>query len=158
MIRGQRLGAQGWGWLIALLMAVALWTPAGALAEPLPPVTVYRSPTCGCCQRWVEHLQADGFAVEVVDTTAMDAIKAQYGVPDTMASCHTAIVHRYIVEGHVPAADIRRLLAEHPPVRGIAAPGMPMGSPGMESEDASDPYTVFSFTEMDNPLPFADHF
>lgn len=115
-------------------------TPAGATL-----VTVYKSPTCGCCTKWVEHLQQSGFAVEVHDTADVQPVKARYGLPGNLASCHTALVGGYVVEGHVPADVIRRLLRERPQVAGVAIPGMPMGSPGMEGPYKDD-YDVVSFT------------
>ncbi len=100
---------------------------AGAIA-----VTVHKDAGCGCCNGWIEHLRAEGFAVTAIDTSAMAAVKARLGVPGDLASCHTAEVGGYIVEGHVPAKAIRRLLDEKPQATGLSAPGMPMGSPGME--------------------------
>jgi hypothetical protein len=95
-------------------------------------ITVHKDPTCGCCSGWVEHLQKAGFATKVVDTRDLDAVKRRLGVPDELAACHTAQLSGYIVEGHVPAAALRRLLAEKPQAKGLAVPGMPVGSPGME--------------------------
>lgn len=121
-------------------------------------MTVFRSPTCGCCGDWVEHVETAGFEIEDNITEDMDAIKQQYGIPDHLTSCHTAIVGGYIVEGHVPAEDVTRLLAEAPNVIGITAPGMPTGSPGMESDDGyTEPYTVYSFTESGEMAAFAEH-
>jgi hypothetical protein len=116
--------------------------PAANVDPDLPVVTVYKSPTCGCCQSWVEHLQADGFQVEVVEMTDRSAVSGGRGVPREMGSCHTAVVGDYVVEGHVPAADIRRLLEEAPDAAGLAVPGMPIGSPGMEQGDTVQPYDV----------------
>ena len=97
-------------------------------------ITVYKSPTCGCCQGWAEYLEDNGFIVETVDTPKVQEIKKEYGLTDPrLASCHTAIVDGYVVEGHVPADDIWRLLSERPAVVGITAPGMPQMSPGMRS-------------------------
>ncbi|MGP1383409.1 MAG: DUF411 domain-containing protein [Thainema sp.] len=120
-------------------------------------ITVFRSPTCGCCGQWIEHMQAAGFIVKDNVTEDMTAIKEQYGVPANLASCHTTVVDGYVVEGHVPAEDVQRLLVEKPEVAGIAVPGMPIGSPGMESGDYVEPYTVFSFTESGETAAFADH-
>ena len=97
-------------------------------------ITVYKSPTCGCCQGWAEYLEDNGFIVETVDTSKLQEIKKKYGLTDPrLASCHTAVVDGYVVEGHVPADDIWRLLSERPEVVGITAPGMPQMSPGMRS-------------------------
>lgn len=129
-------------------------------AEPVampPELKVFRSPNCGCCGRWIQHMEAAGFQVQDNVTEDMAAIKQQYGVPESLASCHTAIVEGYVVEGHIPATDVQRLLTEKPAVAGIAAPGMPMGSPGMESGNEVEPYTVFSFTEVGDTAAFAEH-
>jgi hypothetical protein len=95
------------------------------------PITVYKSKSCGCCAEWVDHVRNNGFEPIVHDEEGMDAIKAQLGVPKGVRSCHTALVGKYIIEGHVPAVDIKRLLAEQPRVTGLAVPGMPSGTPGM---------------------------
>jgi hypothetical protein len=119
--------------LRAILFTVCALGFAGtALAGP--EVLVYKSPYCGCCDKWVEHMDAAGFSVEARETSDMNAIKAQFGVPSNMTSCHTAVVDgRFLVEGHVPAAQVRRMLeADGDPVA-LAVPGMPAGSPGMES-------------------------
>jgi hypothetical protein len=118
----------------------------GAQTKPIA-ITVYKSPTCGCCAKWVEHLQAAGFRPEVHDEAEMDPIKAKIGVPANLRSCHTALVEGYAVEGHVPADLIRKLIEERPKVAGIAVPGMPVGSPGMESGDQKTPYDVVAFTK-----------
>lgn len=115
-------------WAIAVPALVA----TGARAEAAVRVIVFRDPGCGCCHKWVEHLEANGFAATVHDTPDMTAVKARFGVPPEVASCHTAEVGGYVIEGHVPAVAIRRLLAEKPQGRGLAVPGMPVGSPGME--------------------------
>ncbi len=115
-------------WAVAVPALVA----TGARAEAAVRVIVFRDPGCGCCHKWVEHLEANGFAVTVHDTPDMTAVKARLGVPPEVASCHTAEVGGYVIEGHVPAVAIRRLLAEKPQGRGLAVPGMPVGSPGME--------------------------
>ncbi|MDA0265530.1 MAG: DUF411 domain-containing protein [Cyanobacteria bacterium] len=120
-------------------------------------ITVFRSPTCGCCGLWIEHMEAAGFRVKDEVTEDMEAIKQQYGVPAHLAACHTTVVAGYVIEGHIPAADIQRLLTEQPDVIGIAVPGMPIGSPGMESGDYVEPYTVFSFDEAGNTDAFAEH-
>ena len=109
-----------------------------------PTVVVYKSPTCGCCAKWVDHMEAAGFAVEVHDMNNLSPIKTQYGVRRAFSSCHTAVVDGYVVEGHVPAEHVVRLLAERPDVTGIAVPGMPIGSPGMEGPNP-EAYDVISF-------------
>ena len=109
-------------------------------------ITVYKDAGCGCCNAWVDHLRAAGFAVEVHDRTDMDAVKTRLGVPAAMQSCHTAQVGGYLVEGHVPATDVQRLLKERPKVSGLAVPGMPMSAPGMAQPGAPvTPYKVIAF-------------
>ena len=119
--------------LVAGLAASAL---AGGLtagrAESLPSVLVTKDPNCGCCGGWVEHLRASGFPVQVIETGSVNRVKVRLGVPLELASCHTAEVAGYAIEGHVPADAIKRLLAERPAGKGLAVPGMPVGSPGME--------------------------
>lgn len=107
-------------------------------------VTVYKSPTCGCCTKWEEHLRENGFNVVSVPRDDMNAIKREHGIPQGLQSCHTALVNGYAVEGHVPADVIRKLLTERPRVKGVAVPGMPMGSPGMEGP-TKDEYEVYTF-------------
>lgn len=124
--------------------AVAAALVATKIAAAVPVVEVYKSPTCGCCGKWVEHLRTSGFAVNVNDIPNVDAFRAKAGVPAALASCHTALVSGYVVEGHVPAADIRKLLAERPKALGLAVPGMPMGAPGMDAPHARG-YDVLLF-------------
>lgn len=120
-------------------------TPPLAYA-PLPEVTVYKSPTCGCCTEWIRHLERAGFTVAARDVDDLAPIKRQHGVPQALESCHTAIVAGYVVEGHVPADVIQRMLQERPQVAGIAVPGMPAGSPGMDYPDVRpQPYDVMAF-------------
>lgn len=120
------------GWVAAAPALLAAYGATRAVAEELPAMTVFRDPSCGCCHKWVEHVRADGFSVAVHDAASMKAVKARLGVPAELASCHTAEVGGYVIEGHVPAVAIRRLLVERPQGRGLAVPGMPIGSPGME--------------------------
>lgn len=109
-------------------------------------MTVYKSPYCGCCKEWIKHIEAAGYSVKTIDTEEMDGIKQMFNVPEPAQSCHTAIVEGYIIEGHVPAYDIDRLLEERPQATGLAVPGMPTGSPGMEvPETSADRYNVFLF-------------
>ncbi len=104
-----------------------------AVQAPAGEVVMYKSPTCGCCGNWAEHLRRAGFTVIEKKREDMEAIKAKYGVPGRLASCHTALIDGYVIEGHVPADDIRRLLRDRPAVAGLTAPGMPMKSPGMQA-------------------------
>ena len=108
-------------------------------------IEVYKSPTCGCCRKWAEHLQQNGFEVTVHEISDITAFRAKAGVPQPLASCHTGLVEGYVVEGHVPAADIQRLIKERLKARGLAVPGMPKGSPGMEAPRA-EPYDVLLFS------------
>jgi len=107
-------------------------------------VTVYKSPSCGCCGEWIKHLRANGFSVAVTEMDNVEPIKVRHGVPSELQSCHTALVEGYAIEGHVPAHDIRRLLSERPAVRGLAVPGMPAGSPGMDGP--AERYAVILFS------------
>jgi hypothetical protein len=130
----------------AVLRSVAM-AESGMAEKPV--VHVWKSPTCGCCALWVEHLKAAGYPVEVEDVADINAVKRARGIPVRAWSCHTAEVDGYLVEGHVPAATIDRVLAEHPEVAGVAVPGMPMGSPGMEMPGMEpQPYEVVTFTRQ----------
>jgi hypothetical protein len=129
---------------------------AAPLADSLLAMTVYKSQTCGCCAAWVDHVKQAGFRVTVVDTSNLEPIKARYGILPGQGSCHTATVGGYVIEGHVPAADIRRLLSERPQVAGLAVPGMPAGSPGMEGPTAQR-YDVLAFTRQGTSTVWAKH-
>lgn len=120
-------------------------------------VTVFKDPNCGCCKEWVEHLRKHAFKVAVRDTSDVSGVKRMGRVPEQLHSCHTAFVGGYVVEGHVPAADIQRLLKERPKVAGIAVGGMPAGSPGMEMGSRRDPYDVVAFTRDGATRVFARH-
>jgi len=132
---------------LVLTYPAARGTHAAQQAPAGPAVTVYKSPTCGCCSRWIVHLQQAGFVVTAHDTDNVAPIKRQHGVPQALESCHTALVGGYVVEGHVPADVIQRLLRERPAIAGIAVPGMPAGSPGMEGLGGPEhqPYNVMAF-------------
>lgn len=130
---------------MALMIAAGLAVlPFAALAAKAPPMTVHKDPNCGCCGGWVEHLRQAGFEVETVDTARLNAVKTRLRVPPELAACHTAEVAGYVVEGHVPALAIERLLRERPAAIGLAVPGMPMGSPGMEGGEP-EVYEVILF-------------
>lgn len=132
--------------VIAPLLLVSLGAcaqePAPPETEPLPLVIVYKSPACGCCLAWAEHMQSSGFPLEMHDVQDLSAIKAEAGVPAGMGSCHTSRVAGYFLEGHVPADDVKRLLSEKPDALGLAVPGMPLGSPGMVQGEGRQPYDV----------------
>jgi hypothetical protein len=137
---------------LKVLPLAALALLAGVAASPLawaesPTIQVYKTPTCGCCQGWVEHLQAEGFKVAVQDLDDLALVKRMAGVPERLEACHTAMVDGYTIEGHVPAVAIERLLAERPEIDGLAAPGMPQGSPGMPSP-SPERYDVMAFDEQ----------
>jgi hypothetical protein len=121
-----------------------------------PAITVYRDPNCGCCTKWIEHLIKHGFLVTDRKSDEMSEVKRGLGVPEKLESCHTGVVNGYVIEGHVPAADIHRLLKEKTKVAGLAVPGMPMGSPGMEGP-RTDRYDVVSFDKTGNTRVFAKH-
>lgn len=137
---------------------VAASSPAPAINASLPTVLVHKSPTCGCCGAWVEHMQRAGFTVQVDEREDLEPIRKQLGVPYAKGSCHTAEVDGYVVEGHVPADDVKRLLKERPEAKGLVLPGMPLGSPGMESPDGRvQPYTVELIEMNGTTRPFAHH-
>lgn len=114
-----------------------------AHAATLPPVVVWKDANCGCCEGWVRHMREAGFGVTVRDVGDMAAIKRARDVPDALQSCHTAVVAGYVVEGHVPAGDVKRLIVERPSAKGLAVPGMPLSAPGMDQP--GEPYKVVMF-------------
>ena len=131
--------------------------PVAAQAVRLPAVTVYKDPNCGCCSLWATHMERAGFAVLAINTPDMPALRAKHGVPQHAQSCHTAVVDGYIVEGHVPADDVKKLLASRPKVKGLAVPGMPLGSPGMEQGTTRHAYSVLTFDDAGRTTVFARH-
>ncbi|AKJ31313.1 DUF411 domain-containing protein [Caldimonas brevitalea] len=131
---------------LAAAAATAFVWPAQAAKTPQQRIEVWKSPTCGCCTAWVEHLQQNGFEVTVHEVEAPGEYRARFGLPDTYGSCHTGRVGGYVLEGHVPAREIVRLLKEKPAAVGLAVPGMPVGSPGMEVGARKDPYDVLLVT------------
>jgi hypothetical protein len=135
--------------LIAGVSVAVVSSQSGKSTAGKPSLAVYKSPTCGCCAKWNEHMTAAGYTVNSSDRTDMNAIKDEHRIPSALRSCHTALVAGYVVEGHVPADVVAKLLAEKPAgVVGIAVPGMPAGSPGMESPDGfKAPYQVLAFTK-----------
>ncbi len=140
------------------LLAVALaGSPLIAWAEQTgPSMQVYKSATCGCCSKWVDHMRAAGFTVEATNVADINLYKQKHGVPPQLASCHTALVDGYVIEGHVPADDVIKLLRERPEIIGIAVPGMPMGSPGMESPNP-EPFETIAFDSAGSVAVFAVH-
>lgn len=152
-----------WGYikkLVVYLVAIASIVLIGtteAQAANLPQATVYRDPNCTCCGGWIEHLKAKGFPVKNVPTADMIAFKQEHGVTEELASCHTAIVDGYVVEGHVPSDDIKRLLTQKPNISGIAVPGMPVGTPGMEMGNKKDSFAVVAFDEQGQTKVFKQY-
>ena len=147
---GQALGSMRRAALA--LMWLPLATPVLASEE----IVVFKGETCGCCVKWIDHLRGAGFEVRGVNVSRLGAVQARFSVPRDLRSCHTAVVAGYVIDGHVPAADIKRLLKERPTVAGLAAPGMPQGSPGMESRNAK-PYRIMSFTKDGTVAHYATH-
>ena len=140
--------------LFTSLAVVAIFVGTAAHAATM---TVYKSPSCGCCAKWVEHVERHGFTVKTIPTADMAAVKARLKVPAAHQSCHTTVVGGYVVEGHVPATDIKRLLAQKPRAIGIAVAGMPMGSPGMEHDGHRQPYATMLIGTSGKATVFARH-
>lgn len=136
------------GGIAALAITAAVALPLRQASSALPQVVVYKSPTCGCCGAWVEHMRDNGFEVVTRNVNDMTPIKTEHGVHPQLASCHTAVVDGYVVEGHVPAADVKALLEQRPQVTGLSVPGMPLGSPGMEQDGITQPYDVVAFDKQ----------
>jgi hypothetical protein len=141
--------------LLGLAGALAVGQPAWAATGPLPPVDVFKNPSCGCCGAWVDHLKAAGFQVRVTEVTDTAVVRKQQGMPEKFGSCHTARVGGYVLEGHVPAADVKRLLATRPQALGLAVPGMPVGSPGMEDGGRRDAFRVLLIDKAGRDSVFA---
>ena len=139
---------------VALAASFAAVAPVGWTAQPV--VEVWKDPNCGCCGEWVKHLEANGFTVKV-NNIGNNAARARLGIPAALGSCHTAEVSGYAIEGHVPAADIKRLLVEQPSAIGIAVPGMPIGSPGMEQGGRRDSYDVLLVAKGGGTRIFQSH-
>lgn len=142
-----------------VLGSLASLISAAAFAKPAKPatLTIYKSPYCGCCSGWVAHVKASGIAVRVRDMEDVTPVAKRLGVPDTLRSCHTGEIAGYFVEGHVPASDIRKLLRDRPKARGIAVPGMPTGSPGMEQVGRGDAYDTVQVDHEGTVSIFARH-
>lgn len=142
--------------LAAAALATLSALPALA-APPAPQVQVFKSPSCGCCGAWVEHMRAAGFAVHVTEVEDTSAARKRLGMPQRYGSCHTATVAGYVLEGHVPADEVKRLLASKPKAIGLAVPGMPPASPGMDVPGRKDPYEVLLIGTDGRPLVFATY-
>lgn len=143
--------------LMSLGAAFALVRPA--IAEGLPQIHVVKDAGCGCCNAWIGHVRDGGFLVsfEEMEPDALAALKASLGIPTDLASCHTAQVEGYVIEGHVPAADIRRLLEDRPDALGLSVPGMPFGSPGMGPEDQREAFDVLMMARDGSTTVFASY-
>jgi hypothetical protein len=139
-----------------LAVSLALGCTGAAAAAP-DLIEVYKTATCGCCVEWVKHLRANGFVVRAHDVPEPGDYRRRHGIPDALGSCHTAVVAGYAIEGHVPAREIRRLLAERPPAAGLSVPGMPVGSPGMEYRNRLDPYDVLLVARDGRTRVFASY-
>jgi hypothetical protein len=141
-----------------LALIPVMFVAASRAARAQQTATVYKDPTCGCCSKWVELLRKEGFAVTVNDVRDIAAVKDNYHVPQPLRSCHTALINGYVVEGHVPLADIKRILKEKAAVSGIAVPGMPIGSPGMEVPGTTpQSYQVIAFDARGGSRVFATY-
>lgn len=137
--------------------ADSVWDQGTPVLDKPMDITVYRSPTCGCCGKWLDHMKRQGFVVKDIQTEDMAGIKKKFGVPENLQSCHTALVGGYVVEGHVPAADVAELLKKHPKAAGLAVPGMPAGTPGMEMGGRKDPFAVLEFDRQGKTRIFHDY-
>lgn len=144
--------------LVSAAVVAGLAVAVNSQPSEKPVVEVYKTPTCGCCSKWVDHLKANGFTVVTTDLDDLDAVKKKHGVPTDLASCHTAVASGYAIEGHVPAADIARMLKQRPQILGIAVPSMPAGSPGMEVPSGLvQPYRVIAFDKNGKTSVYAMH-
>lgn len=143
--------------LLFTAAAATLASAAGA-APPSPSIKVYKDPSCGCCTGWVEKLKQSGFRVTTIETADMSAVKSRLHIPDDLSSCHTGVINGLVIEGHIPPPDVREYAQRTRKSLGIAVPGMPTNSPGMEVPDApADPYTVWEFFADGSRRPFAKH-
>ena len=141
---------------LVLIVSVFISLNIGVKNSHAEEIVVYKSPTCGCCKKWVSHLKKSGFDVVAKDYNDMNPIKKRFGVKRKFQSCHTAKVGKYFIEGHVSASDIKRLLKEKPDIKGLSAPGMPMGSPGMEGH-RKDKYNVIAIDKNNNATVYSQH-
>jgi hypothetical protein len=140
------------------LVNVSFWNKQTESDLGTRDITVYRSPSCNCCGAWVEHMRKNGFNIQAdIKTDDVDAIKQKYNLPPELASCHTAIIDGYVMEGHIPADDIKNFLQRKPSVRGLAVPGMVIGTPGMESGDTKQPFTIMTFDKTGSIAEFKEY-
>ena len=142
--------------IVGLLLVVQIGLVVGQQEQPT--IDVYKSATCGCCNKWVEHLQMHGFKVRTTNQENLSDFKARHNIPRRLQSCHTGVVNGYVLEGHVPASDVHRLLKERPALVGLAVPGMPIGSPGMEMPGTKvQPFDVLAFDKAGQTRVYANH-
>lgn len=141
--------------MTSVAMAITPWAASAKTTE----LTIWKSPTCGCCRKWATHMKQAGFSVTINDVgqTELEATKDRFAVPANLRSCHTAMIGGYVVEGHVPASDVRLLLSHAPRIAGLAVPGMPIGSPGMEMGEEIEPYASYAFDHNGDIQVFARH-
>jgi hypothetical protein len=142
--------------MLAILNILAI-TTASASDALVRDIVVYKNPECGCCTKWVKYLQDNNYNVTIEHTRDVLAVKKRLGVPEKLAACHTAVIDGYVIEGHITHRDIKRLLLFRPDIKGIAVPGMPIGTPGMESGSTVQPYNVMSFDEQGTMGVFVEH-
>jgi hypothetical protein len=135
----------------------SIWDKPTSVMDSPKEITVYRSPSCGCCGKWINHMIKHGFVVNDVPSEGMDSIKEKLGVPKSLQSCHTAVVDGYVVEGHVPAGDVKKLLVTKPKAVGLAAPGMPSGSPGMEMDGSKPNFSILLFDKQGKTQTFHEY-
>ena len=136
-----------------LLITLSLFAGSAFSAE----MTLYKSPYCGCCKAWAKHVEKAGFEVKIIEQANNNQLHKAHGVTPQLASCHTAIIEGYVIEGHVPVTDIQRLLKEKPAITGLAVPGMPASSPGMDVPGNTDPYQVIAFSENGKKSVYSEH-
>lgn len=143
--------------LLSAVLSILAVATAFASDATLKDIVVYKNPECGCCTKWVKYLQDNDYNVTIEHTRDVLAVKQRLGVPEKLAACHTAVIDGYVVEGHITHRDIKRLLLFRPDITGIAVPGMPIGTPGMESGDTLQSYDVISFDDQGNTQVFVAH-
>jgi len=139
------------------VITASVWETSNVNYEGINEITVYRSPSCGCCGQWISHIEKHGFEVKDIKTDDMETIKRQNNLPSELASCHTAIIDGYVMEGHIPADDIKRFLSQKSTMKGLAVPNMPIGSPGMESNNIKQPFAVLSFNNQGDIAVFNEY-
>ena len=143
--------------IMLVILNILAITTAVASDGLVRDIVVYKNPECGCCTKWVKYLQDNNYNVTIEHTRDVLAVKKRLGVPEKLAACHTAVIDGYVIEGHITHRDIKRLLLFRPDIKGIAVPGMPVGTPGMESGSTVQPYNVMSFDEQGTMEVFVEH-